>query len=55
MDVAMNLAGAAAGIVAGVLVTVSSYALLGAVAVVVTVPFLLVAVRSAGAGRPAAG
>ncbi|WP_226351627.1 MULTISPECIES: hypothetical protein [unclassified Pseudonocardia] len=49
MDVAMNLAGAAAGIVAGVLVTVSSYALLGAVAVVVTVPFLLVAVRSAGA------
>ncbi len=45
----MNLAGAAAGIVAGVLVTVSSYALLGAVAVVVTVPFLLVAVRSAGA------
>ncbi len=55
VDVAMNLAGAAAGIVAGVLVTVSSYALLGAVAVVVTVPFLLVAVRSAGAGRPAAG
>jgi hypothetical protein len=55
VDVAMNLAGAAAGIVAGVLVTVSSYALLGAVAVVVTVPFLLVAVRSASAGRPAVG
>ncbi|GAA4968093.1 MFS transporter [Pseudonocardia tropica] len=55
VDVAMNLAGAAAGIVAGVLVTVSSYALLGALVVVATVPFLLVAARSARTGRPAAG
>lgn len=52
VDVAMNLGGAAAGIVAGVLVTVASYAVLGIVAVVVTAPFLLVALR-AGSRLPA--
>lgn len=56
VDVAMNLGGAAAGIVAGVLVTVTSYAVLGVVAVVVTVLFLPVVLplaRPAGS-RPAA-
>ncbi|MBP2369980.1 MFS transporter [Pseudonocardia parietis] len=48
VDVAMNLGGAAAGIVAGVLVTVASYAVLGIVAVVVTAPFLLVTLRAGG-------
>lgn len=56
VDVAMNLGGAAAGIVAGVLVTVTSYAVLGVVAVVVTALFLPVVLplaRPAGS-RPAA-
>ncbi|MEJ8279069.1 MFS transporter [Pseudonocardia spirodelae] len=51
VDVAMNLAGAAAGVVAGVLVTVASYAVLGGLAVLLTAPFLLVALRAARAGR----
>ncbi|MEQ3554023.1 MFS transporter [Pseudonocardia nematodicida] len=56
VDVAMNLAGAGAGIGAGVLVTLASYAVLGVVAVVVTVPFLVaVLARGARAPSPAAG
>ncbi|WP_085912534.1 MULTISPECIES: MFS transporter [Pseudonocardia] len=53
VDVAMNLAGAAAGVAAGVLVTVGSYAVLGIVAAVLTVPYLLVVLRATR--RPVAG
>jgi len=53
VDVAMNLAGAAAGLVAGAVVTVASYSVLGILAALLTVPFLLVVLRAVP--RPAAG
>jgi MFS family permease len=42
-DVTMNVAGAAAGIAAGLTVAVSSFAVLGVVSALIVVPFLLVA------------
>jgi MFS family permease len=52
-DVAMNVSGAVGGVAAGIVVAGASYAVLGVVAAVLAVPYLLVAGAAALRGRAA--
>jgi hypothetical protein len=51
--VAMNVSGAVGGVAAGIVVAGASYAILGVVAAVLAVPYLLVAGAAALRGRAA--